>query len=321
MKELKNISLYKVLIVFFISIYFKSYLLLILLYLYLYLDHKYNVIYLIILFLLCLLFSYIRFDFIKYGIVESNNKSYYLIDSFLYKRILYSEIEYEVGDFLYIEDSKKIENISHLKKNILYTSNDAKKLSIFYPRKLFHKFIDNSEDEIKNLYYKIFYDEIIEYDNFSSLLFNSIIYYFLLNIYHNNKNRCLIVMSIIIIFINFQIKFLFIILNYILDKYKFKRLEKALIKGLIIYYINPNLMFNYSIIFHLFISILYSLDLKYEIYIYLSIFQSIIFGSINILYTFLFSFINKFKSKLLLISLFTLLFKPSQIIMIKSLNY
>ena len=295
--------------IFFLLINFKNYFVFIIGFIYLLIDNLDNLYLLIILLFLCLLFSYIRNDFIKVGIIDYKNNDYYLVDSLLYKSKLYTDEELKPGDILLFNDSFINNNQSNLNNNILYYHKSFNKIFNIEIRNILFNHINNKEDGIKNILFKIFYNLNIDYSSYNVLFTGLISYYFFLDLINKNKTIGIITLFIYSLLFCFQIKFILIVLNIILDNFELEKLDKISIKFLIIYYLNNNLINNYSILLPLLISLIDCFNLKYKSYFYITLITSYLFGSINIIYTFLFSNLIKYKKVIFVLGI-ALIFLP-----------
>ena len=319
MKILKNISLYKTIMIFFLLIHFKNYYIFTIGFIYLLIDNIDNLYLLIILLFLCLLFSYLRKDFIKVGIIDYKNNDYYLVDSLLYKSKLYTDEELMPGDILLFNDSFINNNQSNLNNNILYYHKSFNKIFNIEIRNILFNHINNKEEGIKNILFKIFYNLNIDYSSYNVLFTGLISYYFLLDLINKNKTIGTITLFIYSLLFCFQIKFILIILNIVLDNFELEKLDKISIKFLIIYYLNNNLINNYSILLPLLISLINCFNLKYKSYFYITLITSYLFGSINIIYTFLFSNLIKYKKIIFVLGIVLMFLPINNLIFIKKI--
>ena len=142
--------------IFFLLIHFKNYYIFTIGFIYLLIDNIDNLYLLIILLFLCLLFSYLRKDFIKVGIIDYKNNDYYLVDSLLYKSKLYTDEELIPGDILLFNDSFINNNQSNLNNNILYYHKSFNKIFNIEIRNILFNHINNKEEGIKNIIYLFF---------------------------------------------------------------------------------------------------------------------------------------------------------------------
>ena len=306
--KLKNISLFKIIISFYISIYFKNYFIFFILFIYLFINNIDNLYIFVFLLFLCLINSSLKNDYIRIGIIDYKINNYYLVDNLLYKSILYSDDELYSGDIILFNDSNIIEKDNQLKNNILYYHNDYNKIASFKIRKIINEYINKLDIETKNILYKIFYNQILDYSNYN-IIFNGLLsYYFFKDLIKRNKYLGIISLLFYSLLFCFQIKYILIFIDLFLSKTKLNNLDKLSIKSLFIFFLNKYLFNNYSILLPLFINLINSFNLKYKSYLYISLIQSFIFGYTNIIYTFLFNIIIRYKKYFFIYSFFILLF-------------
>lgn len=306
MKRLKTISLYKITLVFFLFFYTNNYLFLILGLIYLFI-HKYdNCIVLIFLIVLSILLNQLNFEIIRFGIIDYKKGNNYIVESLLYKTSLKTEDELLPGDIIIYEDNSS--SPGNLKQNIRFNYNTYRKIGSFNIRKFIYKHLANYNENINDILTIIINGQNEEYDYDKQLLFGLIIYYLLNDIYKRNKALTFILMLIYSLFFIFQIKFILLILKAIVDRFEIDKKDKLSIILLLIFFYNKKLLNNYAFLIPIFFNILSILDLRYKNIFYFMILQSILFGSINIINTILFSYLLKLRKLIFILALIILIF-------------
>ena len=211
--KLKNISLFKIIISFYISIYFKNYFIFFILFIYLFINNIDNLYIFVFLLFLCLINSSLKNDYIRIGIIDYKINNYYLVDNLLYKSILYSDDELYSGDIILFNDSNIIEKDNQLKNNILYYHNEYNKIASFRIRKIINEYINKLDIETKNILYKIFYNQILDYTNYN-IIFNGLLsYYFFKDLIKRNKYLGIISLLFYSLLFCFQIKYILIFID------------------------------------------------------------------------------------------------------------
>ena len=307
MKQLNNISAYRILVLLLIGLYFHNvYIFLAEIILLCFYNFKESIV-LILIIILIFLTNSIKTDYIPIGIVERKINNYYVVDKLLYKTKINND-DIDIGDIILTDKYELISDDNYLKKNIKYTNDEYHVINTFKIRKVLNNRIEKFNPNIKNSLNKFIYN-ISNYDDLSfNLGYGLAIYYLIKQI--NNKSKKVGFISIIIysLLFYFDIKFYLLIFDYILDILNIK--NKIPIKYVLICLINTNLLNNYSIQIPLFLGLFSHLSKKEDFKLYLIIIQSILFGYINILNTFIYKYYVKVQIILLLFSI-VLLFIPS----------
>lgn len=307
MKRLKNLSLFKIALLIALNLVVKSSVLLILSLIYLLIsDYKQSIIFISI-FILILLTNTINNDFIKYGVVESKEDKYVIVDKVLYKTKVYDN-DLEVGDFVKFNDSSELDvNDYDLKHNIKYTySNDVNKLFSFHLKKYVNNRI-NSLDNKSSSYIKIIVlNDYSNNDEIEDIGFGFSFYYLLMLIRRKNHKVANILTFIYIILFGFEIKLYLVVIDMILSFFDLSRINKLSIKLLLILLINKNLVFNYSIIVSLLLSLYYMTDLKKD-RSYIAIIQSLLFGEVQLFTLFFFNYLIYLRIFMFILSFITIL--------------
>lgn len=307
MKQLNNISAYRILVLLLIGLYFHNvYIFLAEIILLCFYNFKESIV-LILIIILIFLTNSIKTDYIPIGIVERKINNYYVVDKLLYKTKINND-DIDIGDIILTDKYELISDDNYLKKNIKYTNDEYHVINTFKIRKVLNNRIEKFNPNIKNSLNKFIYN-ISNYDDLSfNLGYGLAIYYLIKQI--NNKSKKVGFISIIIysFLFYFDIKFYLLIFDYILDILNIK--NKIPIKYVLICLINTNLLNNYSIQIPLILGLFSHLSKKDDFKLYLIIIQSILFGYINILNTFIYKYYVKVQIILLLFSI-VLLFIPS----------
>lgn len=301
--KLKSISLFKTILFIVIGLYFQNIFIYVFLAILLFIDnYKYVFIYSFLLLIILFLNNH-KTDFIKVGIVDYKLNNNYVIYKGLYRTHIKDDELIEVGDIIITYDYSSLDKISSIKKNILFQNNNYKKVLNFKLRKYLYNNINNDNSNNSSILNSLIYN-IHDYDSDISSLTIGLTSYYLLNTIRKRTNKyCLISMFIYSLLFVFEFKFIFIIIDIICDKYKTDRYISIFFKILIILLLNYRMFNNYSILLPLLFSFYSIFDFKFDFRIYLFLIQSILFGEINLIYTFLFSFIQNFKIVLLCMSI------------------
>lgn len=307
MKQLNNISAYRILVLLLIGLFFHNvYIFLVEVILLCFYNFK-EAIVLILIIILIFLTNSIKTDYIPIGIVERKINNYYVVDKLLYKTKINNN-DIDIGDIILTDKYELISDDNYLKKNIKYTNDEYHVINTFKIRKVLNNRIEKFNPNIKNSLNKFIYN-ISNYDDLSfNLGYGLAIYYLIKQINNKSKKVGFISIIIYILLFYFDIKFYLLIFDYILDILNIK--NKISIKYILICLINTNLLNNYSIQITLFLGLFSHLFKKDDFKLYLIIIQSILFGYINILNTFIYKYYVKVQIILLLFSI-VLLFIPS----------
>lgn len=279
--RLKTKSVYRLLLLLIINFIFRNTILFVLSLLYLFFDNNHLVILFVISFCIFSIY-YDSNDFIKIGFIDEVNDKYILVNKILYKTKDYNS-SFEVGDIVYgTSNSVNISEVDQ-KKNIRFYSNCSyRKLSRNSIKYSLFKRINKSDNSVllKSIFYnQTDYDEL---SDFSSLSLNFCFYYIVILLFRKNKYFGLVLTLLYSILFGFQIKFYLIILKFICSFFDLDRFENIESIFLLILFINPHLIYNYSIVYSLFISfIMIYNDNKYNP-IYIASLQSLLFGEVKI---------------------------------------
>lgn len=310
MKKLKIKSLYKILLLLIINIYINNIFIFILsICLLIFLEKGKSLIISII--FICLVFiSNNHFDYINYGFVDKVSEKYIIVNKILYKTKVYNT-DFVVGDIVYTNGYKSIENDSDLKNNIIFINEKCAGIGVNNFKKSIYKYINNldSSNIYKNIFYNVYSEDI--YQEYNNISFSLSFYYFVYLIYRKNKNIGIILVIIYSILFGFQIKFYLIIISFLLSFIDLDRTEKNLFKILIICVINKYLLLNYLFILGIIISC-YSLSSRKINPIFIGLLQSFFFGEIKIFNVLFYKLYLFEKITVFIFALLSLLICPLQ---------
>ena len=251
MQSLKNLLLFRLTILFLLNVYFKNIFILIVSIVLLFLLDKKESIILIIL----LVISLFHFDIPTIGYVSRVKDGIAIINN--------NEVEdlgYEVGDFVFND---------HVYKNTPYKAS------------LNH--LNSFDKDVCNLFKKILFNDYVS-DN--DLLFNIGygfgLYFLLRKIFDKNKYISLLLIILYSILFDFELKLIFLIIDFILSFFEVNNINNLSFKIIVITLIDINLFFNYSILLTLIFSFIYKSN-YYKSKFLIALVQSFFFGQINIL--------------------------------------
>ena len=306
MKKLKISSVYRLLILLLIGIYFNNLYIYIIELIYLLLsDYKELLIYSVLI-ILILLSNSIKTDYLKYGIVERKINNYYVINKILYKDKIKTN-DLNVGDLIVTFDSNYIDDETYLKNNIKFELLNYKKIYNFKLQKYINNIINSFNDDVKNPINKFIYN-INNYDDMSFNLGYGLAIYYILKLISKKSNLASLILIILYSFVfYFDIKFYLLIIDNIF--YKQDKNIRYFIKIILILIINKYLLNNYSILVTLLFNLYNCLNLKIKFNTYFAFMQSILFGYINILNLLVYKYILIIQIFLFVFSLI-LLFIP-----------
>lgn len=251
MQSLKNILLFRLTIIFFLNIYFKNiFIFLISILLLFILDKKESLILIVL-----LAISLIHLNLPTIGYVSRVKDGIAIINN-----CEVDDLWYEVGDFIFNE---------HVYKNTPY------KVSLNH--------LKSFDNDVSNLFKKILFNDFVS-DN--DLIFNIGygfgLYFLLRKIFDKNKYLSLLLLFIYSIFFDFELKLLFLIIDFILSFFEVDNTNNLSIKIIVITLIDINLFLNYSILLTLIFSFIYKSN-YYKSKFLIGLVQSFFFGQVNIL--------------------------------------
>jgi len=308
MNRLKNISAFRLILISLITIYLNKPLFFILFSIIYLIMYKFETLFYIFLVLIIFCTNNYRIDFIKYGLVEYKVNNYYVVNKLLYKTKIYND-DLNVGDIIYTIDSNKTTSISDLKKNIIFIENDYDiKYNLKFKKELYDYI--NSFDVDTSLILNKYLFNINDYDNLSFNIGYGLASYYFFNELRKKSNKLAFILIILYsILFSFDIKFILIIINILLENSNLYSENKYALKLVIISIFNIYLFNNYSILLPLLFNLysIYSFELNFLPYLLLI--EILLFNEINLLYTVLFIYFKKFRIFTFLLNIF-LLFIP-----------
>lgn len=251
MQSLKNILLFRLTIIFFLNIYFKNiFIFLISILLLFILDKKESLILIVL-----LAISLIHLNLPTIGYVSRVKDDIAIINN-----TEFTNLDYSVGDFVF-------------KDNVF--KNTPYKMSLNH--------LKSFDNDVSNLFKKILFNDFVS-DN--DLLFNIGygfgLYFLLRKIFDKNKYLSLLLLFIYSIFFDFELKLLFLIIDFILSFFEVDNINTLSIKIIVITLIDINLFLNYSILLTLIYSFIYKSN-YYNSKFLIGLVQSFFFGQVNIL--------------------------------------
>lgn len=251
MQSLKNILLFRLTIIFFLNIYFKNiFIFLISILLLFILDKKESLILIVL-----LAISLIHLNLPTIGYVSGVKDDIAIINN-----TEFTNLDYSVGDFVF-------------KDNVF--KNTPYKMSLNH--------LKSFDNDVSNLFKKILFNDFVS-DN--DLLFNIGygfgLYFLLRKIFDKNKYLSLFLLFIYSIFFDFELKLLFLIIDFILSFFEVDNINNLSIKIIVITLIDINLFLNYSILLTLIYSFIYKSN-YYNSKFLIGLVQSFFFGQVNIL--------------------------------------
>lgn len=251
MRSLKNILLFRLTIIFFLNIYFKNiFIFLISILLLFILDKKESLILIVL-----LAISLVHINLPTIGYVSRVKDDIAIINN-----TEFTNLDYSVGDFVFKDKAFK---------------NTPYKMSLNH--------LNSFDKDVSNLFKKILFNDFVS-DN--DLLFNIGygfgLYFLLRKIFDKNKYLSLFLLFIYSMFFDFELKLLFLIIDFILSFFEVDNINNLSIKIIVITLIDINLFLNYSILLTLIFSFIYKSN-YYKSKFLIGIVQSFFFGQVNIL--------------------------------------
>lgn len=291
MQSLKNILLFRLTVLFFLNVYFKNIFILIFsLFILFLIDKKESVIFIII-----LLISLVHFDIPTIGYVSRVKDGIAIINN-----CEVDDLGYEVGDFILNE---------HVYKNTPY------KVSLNH--------LNSFNKELSDLFKKIlFNDYVSDKDLIFNIGYGFGLYFLLRKIFDKNKYLSLFLLFIYSIFFDFELKLLFLIIDFILSFFEVDNINNLSIKIIVITLIDINLFLNYSILLTLIFSFIYKTN-YYKSKFLIGLVQSFFFGQVNILSCLVYNWYLNIRIFIFIISLLSFvcpLLLPIYLIVMKVLS-
>lgn len=270
MRSLKNILLFRLTIIFFLNIYFKNiFIFLVSILLLFILDKKESLILIVL-----LAISLVHINLPTIGYVSRVKGDIAIINN-----TEFTNLDYSVGDFVFKDKVFK---------------NTPYKISLNH--------LNSFDKDVSNLFKKILFNDFVS-DN--DLLFNIGygfgLYFLLRKIFDKNKYLSLFLLFIYSIFFDFELKLLFLIIDFILSFFEVDNINNLSIKIIVITLIDIKLFLNYSILLTLIFSFIYKTN-YYKSKFLIGLVQSFFFGQVNILSCLVYNWYLNIRIFILIIS-------------------
>ena len=291
MQSLKNILLFRLTIIFFLNIYFKNIFIFLISILLLFILDKKESLILIVLFAI----SLVHINLPTIGYVSRVKDDIAIINN-----TEFTNLDYSVGDFVFKDKVFK---------------NTPYKMSLNH--------LNSFDKDASNLFKKILFNDFVS-DN--DLLFNIGygfgLYFLLRKIFDKNKYLSLFLLFIYSMFFDFELKLLFLIIDFILSFFEVDNINNLSIKIIVITLIDINLFLNYSILLTLIFSFIYKSN-YYKSKFLIGLVQSFFFGQVNILSCLVYNWYLNIRIFIFIISLLSFvcpLLLPIYLIVMKVLS-
>lgn len=251
MQSLKNILLFRLTIIFFLNIYFKNIFIFLISILLLFILDKKESLILIVLFAI----SLVHINLPTIGYVSRVKDDIAIINN-----TEFTNLDYSVGDFVFKDKVFK---------------NTPYKMSLNH--------LNSFDKDVSDLFKKIlFNDYVSDQDLIFHIGYGFGLYFLLRKIFDKNKYLSLFLLFIYSIFFDFELKLLFLIIDFILSFFEVDNINNLSIKIIVITLIDINLFLNYSILLTLIFSFIYKSN-YYKSKFLIGLVQSFFFGQVNIL--------------------------------------
>lgn len=291
MQSLKNILLFRLTIIFFLNIYFKNiFIILISILLLFILDKKESLILIVL-----LAISLVHINLPTIGYVSRVKGDIAIINN-----TEFTNLDYSVGDFVFKD---KVFKNTPYKMSLNHLNSFNKELSDLFKKILFNDYVSD-QDLIFNIGY-----------GFG-------LYFLLRKIFDKNKYLSLFLLFIYSIFFDFELKLLFLIIDFILSFFEVDNINNLSIKIIVITLIDINLFLNYSILLTLIFSFIYKSN-YYKSKFLIGLVQSFFFGQVNILSCLVYNWYLNIRIFIFIISLLSFvcpLLLPIYLIVMKVLS-
>lgn len=291
MQNLKNILLFRLTIIFFLNIYFKNIFIILISILLLFILDKKESLILIVLFA----FSLVHINLPTIGYVSRVKDDIAIINN-----TEFTNLDYSVGDFVFKD---KVFKNTPYKMSLNHLNSFNKELSDLFKKILFNDYVSD-QDLIFNIGY-----------GFG-------LYFLLRKIFDKNKYLSLFLLFIYSIFFDFELKLLFLIIDFILSFFEVDNINNLSIKTIVITLIDINLFLNYSILLTLIFSFIYKSN-YYKSKFLIGLVQSFFFGQVNILSCLVYNWYLNIRIFIFIISLLSFvcpLLLPIYLIVMKVLS-
>ena len=291
MQSLKNILLFRLTIIFFLNIYFNNFFIFLISILLLFILDKKESLILIVLFAI----SLVHINLPTIGYVSRVKDDIAIINN-----TEFINLDYSVGDFVFKD---KVFKNTPYKMSLNHLNSFNKELSDLFKKILFNDYVSD-QDLIFNIGY-----------GFG-------LYFLLRKIFDKNKYLSLFILFIYSIFFDFELKLLFLIIDFILSFFEVDNINNLSIKIIVITLIDINLFLNYSILLTLIFSFIYKTN-YYKSKFLIGLVQSFFFGQVNILSCLVYNWYLNIRIFICIISLLSFvcpLLLPIYLIVMKVLS-
>lgn len=291
MQSLKNILLFRLTIIFFLNIYFKNIFIFLISILLLFILDKKESLILIALFAI----SLVHINLPTIGYVSRVKDDIAIINN-----TEFTNLDYSVGDFVFKD---KVFKNTPYKMSLNHLNSFNKELSDLFKKILFNDYVSDQ--------YLIF-----------NIGYGFGLYFLLRKIFDKNKYLSLFILFIYSIFFDFELKLLFLIIDFILSFFEVDNINNLSIKIIVITLIDINLFLNYSILLTLIFSFIYKSN-YYKSKFLIGIVQSFFFGQVNILSCLIYNWYLNIRIFIFIISLLSFvcpLLLPIYLIVMKVLS-
>lgn len=292
MQSLKNILLFRLTIIFFLNIYFKNIFIFLISILLLFILDKKESLILIVLFAI----SLVHINLPTIGYVSRVKDDIAIINN-----TEFTNLDYSVGDFVFKDKVFK---------------NTPYKMSLNH--------LNSFNKELSDLFKKIlFNDYVSDHDLIFNIGYGFGLYFLLRKIFDKNKYLSLFILFIYSIFFDFELKLLFLIIDFILSFFEVDNINNLSIKIIVITLIDIKLFLNYSILLTLIFSFIYKSN-YYKSKFLIGLVQSFFFGQVNILSCLVYNWYLNIRIFIFIISLLNFvcpLLLPIYLIVMKVLSY
>ena len=308
MKRSDRSSLCRVILVFFFCVYLKNVFCFVTGFLYLLFTGKKEILYTLTCFIILLTVRTIPPLTVPYAIVDHPSGKGYQCASLLYKVLVYSEEELHPGDILVLSDLSPLEDEKRNSELVLYSSGNAVQIASFGLRKTIYDLIGSFPEELRSFLRYFFY----HYDDYGSdelsglFLFSA--YVFLREISGKNGFLSVLLMVSFSIAFCFQIRFLLIVLNLLLNKTKLTPTDRIAVSAFILYLIHPCLLRNTGILLSLTYRFSFAVDTGLSGSTVLCLIQSFFFSEIRLWTLLFYQKVRKLSSVILVACIVLIVF-------------
>ena len=270
MQSLKNILLFRLTIIFFLNIYFKNiFIFLISILLLFILDKKESLILIVL-----LAISLVHINLPTIGFVSRVKDDIAIINNTEFTNLYYS-----VGDFVFKDKVFK---------------NTPYKMSLNH--------LNSFDKDVSNLFKKILFNDFVsDKDLIFNIGYGFGLYFLLRKIFDKNKYLSLFLLFSYSIFFDFELKLLFLIIDFILSFFELDNINNLSIKIIVITLIDIKLFLNYSILLTLIFSFIYKTN-YYKSKFLIGLVQSFFFGQVNVLSCLVYNWYLNIRIFILIIS-------------------